>query len=527
MKKTIFTLFAAMQCASALQAQQMPHPCGTPHGRHPWWNEYNRDRAGYQRIAQERGGSVTTYLPTTLHIVCNDDGKGHGSVIDVLNAFCQLNEDYSSADFHFFIEHPIHFIPNSAFNSHDTIVEGGTFALQYAVPNTFNPFFVSDPAGYCGYSVRYANSVTVNYGCIDGHTLAHELGHDMLLEHPFYGWEGGISHDNSIPADYTQPAPTHIYVDYSMHNTYAGPSQVDTVEVENVDRSGINQNCYTAADGFCDTDADYLNYRWFCDANGYSTQTQIDPLGTVFTSNGEWIMSYSSDGCQQGFSPEQVAAARSFVFNQRASYLYNQNPVRDTILNSPTLAFPTNGTTVSAHSRTFVWNAVPGATHYVLEITQAPNSYSAAQLTETVVTTDTTYFSNYYYAPRAPFLPYAWRVKAFNQGNTCAPVSAQGTFLTSTAIASVGTAAPLTDFLVYPNPIAQGQSLQVQWTNQQTTEANIRLVSLTGQTVWAQQYSLEAGNVWMEVPIEQLAAGVYGLEVRTKEGFVVEKIVVE
>lgn len=529
MKKYITLVLFAMNAwaAQAQEAHRHTAYCGTAHGRHPWWEQYQRHRAAYNEMGKLRGGGIT-YLPVTMHIVCDDDGKGHASLNTVLDAFCQLNVDYSAADLQYFMEGDFDFIYNSAFNSHDTIVEGGTFALQYNVPNTFNPYFLADPAGYCGYSVRYADAVTVKYGCLGGHTLAHELGHDLLLEHPFYGWEGGISHDNTIPADFSQPAPQYIYVDYSMHNVYAGPSDVDTVEVENVDRTGPNANCNTAQDGFCDTDADYIAYRWQCNANGLSSETQIDPLGTVFQSDGQWIMSYSDDGCQTGFSGEQITAMRAYIFNERQSYLGNQNPVRDAITATQTLVTPASGATVSAYAREFIWNAVPGATHYVFEVTRVAGNYNSAQLMETVVTTDTSHVSSIYFAPQAPFLPYAWRVRPFNQGNTCAPVSAQNTFLSSTAISSnVEVGGGEWAAMVYPNPVGGGLSLVLECQSPQTSDADVRLFSVAGQTMSQQTVALNKGNNQVQVSTLGLAPGIYFLQLKTSFGALLEKVVVE
>ena len=95
-----------------------------------------------------------------------------------------------------------------------------------------------------------------------------------------------------------------VVADQRFMGAFDGMGWGEVQAVERVD--GVN--CDIAGDGFCDTPADYLNYRWNCNNQGLSNVTQTDPLGEKLKSDGSLIMSYSSDVCSYRFSEEQIAA---------------------------------------------------------------------------------------------------------------------------------------------------------------------------------------------------------------------------
>lgn len=117
------------------------------------------------------------------------------------------------------------------------------------VDDLLNVYFVSDPAGNCGYFSPSDNGVAVAKSCAmpGGTTIAHEFGHFFSLPHTFYGWEYGIPDDE--------------------------------------DQEWVNgANCNSAADGFCDTPPDYLDYRWNCPG-----PLQTDPNGDTFSAMEHFI----------------------------------------------------------------------------------------------------------------------------------------------------------------------------------------------------------------------------------------------
>jgi len=194
----------------------------------------------------------------TVHNVGNDEGILHTDVLDILDAFCTLNEDFAQANIQFYLKEGIQHINSSALNEHDSVLAGGLLMMQFDQPNTINSYIVKDAAGNAGYNLPWASSV-VNKAFINGrdHVWAHEIGHQFTLPHPFFGWENGVSYDNSATFNYNDPAPEYVLADYTIFkDTLWGDTLIiDTVLVEKMDGS----NCHLAADGFCDTSP----VRWF------------------------------------------------------------------------------------------------------------------------------------------------------------------------------------------------------------------------------------------------------------------------
>lgn len=497
------------------------HPCGAPSFKSQWMKEYQRN----PMANQYHHNRSTTYLPVTLHLVGQDDSTGYSSLISIMNAFCKVNQDYTNTGVQFFIEFPIRYIPNTAFNNHDSVHIGGAFMLQYNVPNTSNVYFMNNAAGNCGYNLPYAG-MTVSYSCLSGNTFSHELGHSLSIMHPFLGWEGGQSYNSSPQTSFPTAAPTEVYYDYTYYKDtmWLDTLIIDTTEVEYVTRTGANANCQTAADGFCDTPADYLAFRWSCDNNSQSNQVQLDPDTVSFRSEGANIMSYST--CLTDFTSEQAAAMNAFIQSKRQSHLYNQNPVIDTIDgNNLTIVEPMNGSVINQTSNvTFRWNSVPGATHYVLNICASPCSAANLQIEEVLVT-DTFYVSNMTYNPRLSFLPYRWKIKAINQSYTCAALSPAYTFNTQFPT-NTATIAAVNSFNIYPNPLPSQQPVRLEVAITEASEAQVKLVSITGQVMSTRLWSMEQGYNALDWDTSRLPAGVYTVVLQIGSEKLIKKLII-
>lgn len=501
-------------------------PCATPSFKTQWMQAYHRNPAAYQSA---RNASTTTYLPISLHIVGNDDSTGYASLTAVFGAFCRVNENYKNRGIQFFIEFPIRYIENTAFNNHDSVIIGGSFMLQYNVPNTTNCYIVANPAGACGYNVLYGG-LTVSQNCLGANTFSHELGHALGLQHTFFGWEGGQGYNGSSQQTFPNPAPKKVLYDYTVYkDTMWGADTiiVDTTTVEYVARTGTNSNCFTAADGFCDTPADYLAFRWNCDGSNTNSSTiqQLDPDTIAFYSEGINIMSYST--CQALFTPEQGQYMQSFIQTNRSSHLYNQSPILDSILATDiTLIEPAaNATLPSTTNTTFRWNAVPGATHYLLKTCKIPCS-NPSQAMEEVLLTDTFYVSPLTYAPRPSFLAYKWQIIPFNQSYTCTNVTPSNIFNTQIAT-SLNTVQLVNNVTIYPNPSQTGTSLQVELKASQTITSTIKILSITGKELSQQKWDLQVGSNQLSLPSANLTAGVYLLYIEGINGKIIQKFVIE
>ncbi|BDS11981.1 zinc-dependent metalloprotease [Aureispira anguillae] len=499
-------------------------PCASASFRTKWMHRYHQNPAAYQHL---KTPNSTTYLPISLHIVGNDDSTGYASLTAVLNAFCRVNQDYKNTGIQFFIEYPIRYIENTAFNDHDSVIIGGGFMLQYNVPNTTNCYIVANPAGACGYNVLYGG-LTVSQNCLTANTFSHELGHALGVQHTFFGWEGGHGYNGTALQNFPSPAPTEVLYDYTVYkDTMWGADTiiVDTTAVEYVSRTGPNANCNSAADGFCDTPADYLAFRWSCNGSNMSTTQQLDPDSVAFYSEGINIMSYST--CRSVFTTEQGQYMQAFIQAKRSNHLYNQSPIVDSIsiANMALIEPAPNATLPTTVGSTFRWNKVDGATHYLLKICAAPCT-TPGHIMEEILLTDTVYTSPLSYAPRPSFLPYRWQVLPFNQSYTCAGLTAPQSFNTQIAT-GLNDNAVINSFTIYPNPSQQGNNLTLEVQTSKATTGQLSLLSITGKTLLQEDWKLQQGVNQLNLPLTHLAAGVYLVYLEGINGKIIRKLVIE
>lgn len=499
------------------------HPCATPSMKDSWMRQYQQNPAAYD----QGKSSNTLYLPLSLHLVGNDNGTGYPDLNSVLNAFCQVNQDFAPVNIQFYIEFPIHYVNNTLLNDHDSVYQGGALMAQYNVPNTTNCYFVTDPAGACGYNVPYGG-LTVSKNCLSGNTFSHELGHAFRMAHTFFGWEGGQGYNGPAQQNFPNPAPDRVLYDYTFFKDVYYDNDtliVDTSIVEKVARTGPNANCYQSADGFCDTPPDYLAFRWTCTSNNQSSIQQLDPDSVGFFSEGINIMSYST--CRSVFSSEQGNGMRAYALANRSSHI-GYTPTSDTVdTQQLTLRTPANGAVLTGTTgHTFSWNAVPGATHYVVQLCRYPCSLGS-QTVEEVIVTDTFYTTNATLPPRATFLPYRWRVKPFNESYTCAPPAPYYDFNTQLATSTTILPEGAVSWSIAPNPSTVGQPLHLFVQTTAATDLQVQLYTVTGQLLQQQAWPLSLGSQTLTVPTDRLAAGVYLLQLAYGNEQYTQKIVVQ
>ena len=287
MKKVFYSTSIILLIIHTIGYNQKPYPCGTAPQKIEWLKEYQKNPSKFKSNTDS-----LLLVPMTIHSVGSDNGSSHFDTDRLLDAFCTLNEDFAEAGIQYYISDDIRLINNSSINNHQDLFFGGRFMNDVADPTTLNTFFVSDPAGNCGYNIVWSHMM-VNKGCANrtDHTWAHEVGHHFSIQHPFLGWEGGQTTDGSVPPDFSEPAPEFVTYDFTpfFYENGEDTTIIDTAFVELVDGS----NCHFAGDGFCDTKPDYLSARWTCNNDGESNQIQTDPSGETFRSEGTWIMGLS------------------------------------------------------------------------------------------------------------------------------------------------------------------------------------------------------------------------------------------
>lgn len=511
MKKYVFTfLFVAISTFLLAQTPTAPQilPCGTPPVKSEWLKRYQANPAAFDQFARNQN---TLYAAMTLHLVGNDDGTGYISFNNLMEGFCDLNADMAQANIQFFIHGDILFIDSSGWNNHSTVLEGAEMMFANNVDSTLNCYVVSNPAGNAGYNLPYAGiALTKNGASGGGHVWSHEVGHNLSIQHPFLGWEGNTY-------SYNNPTPTTVTYNYTYFkdSLITDTTIIDTAYVELVDGS----NCAFAADGFCDTPPDYLAIGgWQCNAQGLSNILQKDPNGVDFRSDATNIMAYSSDACSYQFSPQQIAAMRAYLQTERAAYLFNQNPKRDTITATANMLSPIAGQVEQYDYVQLEWEAVPNATHYIVQVSRLNSfsfiEYNALTTDTSVIVTNLQNQKNYY-----------WRVKAFNQGYTCAPISPNATFTTDD-ISRTENLQVIEKFSIYPTILENGQQLNIKIESRERMDAQLILFNISGQQLLMNPLPLNVGENKSSIDLPNLVGGTYIIQIKTNEGVINEKIVI-
>lgn len=513
MARILYLLTFLIALPALLQAQSgWEHPCGAPPGKSAWLKNYQRNPDAFHR-----GNDTTLYVPLTIHIVGTDSGSGFFGLSGLKAAFCKLNESFLAANMQFFIAGDINYLANSAWYAHETVLEGAEMMFANNVDGTLNIYFVSDPAGNCGYNLPYAG-IAMRKSCSgsNDNTWAHEIGHALSLPHPFLGWEGGISYDGSVTHNYNNPAPETVTYDYTFfQDTLIEDTLIiDTAFVELTDGS----NCHFAADGFCDTAPDYLAQRWFCDGNGESSTIQTDPNGVTFRSDGSLIMGYSDDACQVRFTEAQIAAMRADLFDENPDWISQEPPQAFIASTVTTFIAPQENAEVPFDEVLLDWEPVANAARYIVQVSPLPTfgirSEYVVEDTELVLT-DLVANRTYY-----------WRITPFNDYHFCAPLSEVGTFAT-TEVSSLPSIDYLTAFRAYPQPVRSGNTVTIDFTTQAPLQGRMQLYSTLGQPLWAKTLDYAPGRHTLGIPTAALPTGVYFLSVQTTDSQAVKPILID
>lgn len=334
-------------------------------------------QSGVKSLARNKN---TTFVPIKAHIVGTNTGAGYYPLAHLLDAICNINQDFASTGIRFFLKGDVNFVNNSElFNfSFDNYWQ---FTNPLMDLQAVNIFFVNATPGFCGVYIGGDDIIVIKNDCQrpGGNTLTHELGHFFSLPHTFSGWEGG----QEPPLEYR----------------------------EKKDKS----NCTFAGDGFCDTEPDYVATRWNCPTG----PLLIDPNGIQFRPDGSLYMSYSNDDCMNRFSLEQQSA---IIANQQMRGNSGMPVPTDTPA-VVTLVSPADSLDNASTQLLFSWNKVEGANFYELQVVNI-NGFSIPLYDFPV---KDTFFT---LSGLPEFRPLQWRVRSVKSGLTCAPFSETRSFTT-------------------------------------------------------------------------------------------------
>jgi hypothetical protein len=483
------------------QTKEELAPCGTP--------LQSQEQLRQLNAGERSGGDTILYVPLTIHNISNDSASAFFSVARILDGFDRLNRDYAASKIQFFMEGAILHKRNTLWNNHKTIPEGANMMFANNIKNTINIYVTSNAAGNCGYNLPYAG-IAISKGCLgpNDHTWAHELGHGLSLPHPFLGWEGNKYNPN-------KPTPTRVTYDYTLFkdSLILGKTIIDTAFVELVDGS----NCAVSADQICDTKPDYIAERWTCDATKQSATTFKDPDGKTFRVDGSLIMSYANDACQDRFSAQEIAKMRSVLLGKKRFLLYNQVPKLAVDTKPSLILLPLNNSQISPKNMMVQWEKVQNAAQYVLQISRSASfsfieSETVTAKNEAMIDLDAnrTYFA---------------RVRAFNSHFSGTPWSDKITFKTGELPTSSSDKTAFSKAVFFPNPLNNNTLLQSIVSVIEPSITDINIMSITGQTLFSQQFSLLEGENQLTIPIT-FPKGIYFVEMKNRKGKIVQKIVV-
>ncbi|NNC95253.1 MAG: T9SS type A sorting domain-containing protein [Chitinophagales bacterium] len=399
------------------------------------------------RTHLQSSSRVLRQIPIQYHIVGDDDGNGYFTLRELISLHCDLNANFVGADIEFYLYDDVRYINNDewyvfpGFNAGDQLMNANN------VNNVCNVYITEDPAGVCGYayfpgSGPNGGGIVLNKGCSGFYstTLSHEMGHYLGLPHTF-ATIGGIE-----------------FVDGS--------------------------NCSNSGDLFCDTPADFLDYRWSCPYIG----SQTDPNGDLYTSvlDETLFMSYSMDNCQNKFSVMQESDMNNTVLSGRP-YLLNHTVPVYTNLDTPKLNSPIASiNTISSQQTILEWDPVPGAEFYHVLVTHFSNPFLYdfdLFVTGTSIALD----------ELLPGVTYRWKVKPITKANVCADYSKEETFVTSVIKADVT--------LTPPN--CSGN-----------LNGEIEIIPTSGKAPFFYEWS----NGWFANPAFSLSSGNYDVTITDSDG---------
>lgn len=488
-----YLILLVLCCTLTAFAQQPLHKCGTEEGRSEWLREYQKNPA-----AHARSNGEPIWVPVQIHIVGTDNGGGYYSDSNVKRAFCELREDFEPTDIELYLAGPFNYVNSSQLYEHETFEEGYEIMddIDTQFPDVVNVYIAEGAAGNCGYASFWNNRVVLAINCIapESATWAHEMGHVFSLPHTFDG--NSYSPDD----DLTKIAPAYF---------------------ERADSS----NCAESGDYFCDTPADYLGFRWFCQDDSTSVFDLIDPDSVVFRAHGNYYMSYANDECMDAFSPEQMGAMHAFVLEERPEFL-KEGLTFDTVsvTEMVNITPPDTGEMVLGGDQRLSWSPLDNVSFYEIQVSRFPTfSYSDFR-----GTTQDTFINIDLNANLLEDKTYYWRVKVYNAAYIC-----ESYFLPNNSFNTVP-AWPLSiddnDFAeavnIIPNPVSADKTALLTYTIDQSQEIQINLVGLTGQQLSTQSLRANAGKNEQTIDLNGLPAGVYYVVIRGEKGKAVQKVVV-
>jgi hypothetical protein len=503
-------LIPALLFSVAIQAQSTTGKlCGTNILRSDWMTKY---QAG--EIPPVGKSDDILYVPTRFMILGKNDGSGYINPVTLLRAFEQVNRDYEDMNIQFYIK-DIDFLNRSSYYDYDNGSTGNQMMSLYNESGVINIYIVNtattnaNPNNItCGYYSPGVDALALRISCIsspDDKTWTHEMGHYLNLDHTFYGWEA----TDEITGDaLTERAPETV--------RYIGRD----IPVERMDGS----NCEDAADGFCDTSPDYMMQPWTCNDVQEFRDSLTDPDSIRFAIPGINIMSYANSGCTEGFSEEQKIAMQT---NLNGREIDDSSGAGRVAANSDdmNLLLPVNNATLEVSDVVeLVWNSVPNADYYIVQLNTSTN-FNGVVLQSFIVSDTTALIEDDLNANTR----YYWRVRPFNRYVIDSDFGDQkfrfknGEFPTATIDATLNAA-----ISIAPNPVSGGQELRIDGRDLgQSGNMSYELIDAAGRVLLSRKnLNVTTAGFSERIKTVGMPSGIYFLRIRLNEKLVTRRIVV-
>ena len=358
----------------------------------------------------------THYVPLRFHDVGDDQGNDRfEDIIQLFAVLCELNYLFRDTDIQFYHDGYI-----SELNSSDILYSwvthhkiSGLQANSYLENHrdAFNILLIKDLA--IPHMTTGSYSFIHDYIVLDreyihlqgAKSLAHFIGHAFTINHPYYGW--GQAPAPNVPA----PKSTDLNL------------PVEYVNRDKLDSLG-KKICEYAADGFCDTPADYycqqnrmISQFYICPYNG---PIYLDPAGDTLTPDVSNFMNIN-DTCRPTITAEQSLAMIADINSPRRSQTqkpFTPSGVVGTILP----LHPAEGARISSDTLTLDWEDAPNASSYILEFSDNRSFIHSKQ--------HYTHESRQFIKDLKPNSKYYWRVYSINSSEICLQHSKSFTFNT-------------------------------------------------------------------------------------------------
>ena len=163
-------------------------------------------------------------------------------------------------------------------------------------------------------------------------------------------------------------------------------------------------------------------------------------------------MSYTSVGCVNRFSNEQIAYMNSVLSSSKSFLLAFPTPDTSRVVTNITNLSPFAEETDVKYNVNFSWDKVSEADRYNILVSKSIFFISGINLVDEIIT------DTFYQTLLNPDDFYFWKVVPYKKGNTCAPITFGTRFFTGFESGIVNTSAQLknegsNNFKIYPNPV--------------------------------------------------------------------------